>query len=236
MKIELGDNATDAIRFLLLGLGVLLLLRLGYAGLELLFAPPVTTDIAVAIDSFRNGYLLADRSTLVVGGRDLTERLALAVVMGAACATIVAVPAALLAPLFSMNGGRAAIVAGRTVLFAACAWWLYAALALPPITVRVSADEFVRTERSALFQDLSIPFTATETRMIRTAGASIQQRSATSHWSPCEVVEEVFTQYGSEQMVIARVVPSGADCAASENEARRRAKELSTLLQVDQAR
>ena len=236
MKIELGGNATDAIRFLLLGLGVLLLLRLGYAGLELLFAPAVTTDLAVAIDSFRNGYLVADRSMLVVGGGELTEGLALAVMMGAVCATVVAVPAAVLAPLFGMKRGRAAIVAGRTVLFTTCAWWVYAVLAVPPITVQVSSDEFFRTEPSALFQDLSIPFTASGIRIPRSASATIQQRSGTSHWSPCAVVEEVFTQYGNEQMVIARVVPTGTDCDAAVKEARGRTLVLRDLLQREQGR
>jgi hypothetical protein len=231
MKIELGDNATDAIRFLLLGLGVLLFLRLAYAGLELWFAPPVTTDLAVAIDGFRNGYLLADRSVLVVGGSALMERMAMAAVAAAACATLVALPAALIGRLSGGSAGHYAIVAGRTVLFASFAWWCFAALAVPPISVHVKGEEFVRTERQALFNDLSIPFTSSESRMQRSAGGSIQHRSGTSSWGGCGTVEEVFAQYGSEQMVIARVVPSGSDCEVSRTQASERMEVLTKLLQ-----
>ncbi|MCB0771377.1 MAG: hypothetical protein KDC00_13335 [Flavobacteriales bacterium] len=230
MRIELGDNATDAIRFLLLGLGVLLFLRLAYAGLELWFAPPVTTDLAVAIDGFRNGYLLADRSVLVVGGSALMERMAMAAVAAAACATLVALPAALIGRLSGGSAGRYAIVAGRAVLFVSFAWWCFAALAVPPISVQVKSDAFVRTEHQALFNDLSIPFSSSESRLPRRAGGSIQQRSSTSAWGGCGTVEEVFAQYGSEQMVIARVVPGGSDCGSMGAHARGRMAVLTKLL------
>ena len=210
------------IRFLLLGLGVLLVLRLGYAGLELWFAPPVTTDLAVAIDGFRNGYLLG-RPQRTGGRRSRTDgthglgRHVAAVLRNACRAT-----RGIAWTAVRMNGGRSAIVVGRAVLLRDRAHGGCCGLGRPA-DHRASERRRIRPHRAQrLVPGPEHSLYRERKSACRAARALHPTTLRTAATGAAAHVEEVFTQYGSEQMVIARVVPTGTDCDAAGTQARER--------------
>lgn len=155
MKWELDDTTSDGIRFLLIGSGSLLLLRLAYSCVLLLTQTPSTAELQACIAEFRNGYLITDPKTLIRGGMSVGERLALALVLSMASG----IAAGLLAYLVSKTW----VVAARLGLLLALLWFMYAALLLPPKKIVLGSEDLVQSTRPAVLGELSLPWPATET-------------------------------------------------------------------------
>lgn len=216
MKLELGDNATDGIRFLLLGGGVLLLLRLAYAGLEFWLHPPVTADWPVLVDGFRNGYLLNSLDIIVIGSAPLAERIALAILVTGCIAGALAFLAAMIAKLFHRSVAAAATATLRVSLVVLGAWCIFAATARPPRTVQVTADGLRFNTMPALLGAITLPFGGTTSIV---PSMSIERYVVTSESDPdkpCGVALELVAEgpaFG--QRTVARIVPDGTECPAA---------------------
>ncbi|MBL7938703.1 MAG: hypothetical protein JNL43_05015 [Flavobacteriales bacterium] len=231
MRLDLGDTTADAIRFLLLGLGVLLLLRLAYAGLELWMAPSMTLDLPVAIATFRNGYLLGDPTILVVGGSGVGTRLALSALLTALCTVVFGILGAGFGRLMGFSPVRSCVQVARTALFVTGAWWCYAALALPPRSVRIAPTELVRNVRPSVLGELSLPWPGTETHVTIASLDRFEQRSVASTLPACGSIEKVEAVAGADRMELATITPQGADCDRERAKAKEALGRLTQLLE-----
>lgn len=231
MKLHLGDTTADAIRFLLLGVGVVLVLRLAYAGLELWVAPPVTLYLPATIATFRNGYLLSDPMTLVVGGSGVGARLALSAVLTALCTLIFGVLGGGFGKVMGFSPVRSGVSVARTALFVTGAWWCYAALALPPRSVRIEPTELVRNVRPTVLGELSLPWPGSETRVALAALDRFEQRSVVSTLPACGSIEKVEAVSGTDRMELATITPQGADCDLERDKAKELLARLTVLLE-----
>lgn len=231
MKPVLSDTTADAIRFLLLGAGVILLLRLLYAAIALWSASPLTADLPVAIAELRNGYLLNDPMTLVVGGSPVGTRLALAALLTGLCAVAIAILGALLARPLGFSPIRTAVTGARIALFVCGIWWFFAALVLPPRSVQVGTSELVRTVRPSVLGELSLPWSGTETRVGMDMIDGIEHRSLAASSAPCGWNEKVEAVSGTRRMELASISPEGDDCEAARKIATDRLRRLAELLE-----
>ena len=229
MKFQLGDNALDGIRFLLLGGGVLLFLRLLYVGLDTWLSPSPGMELETMISSFQNGYLLVDRTTLVVGGLETMERVAIATILTLLSAAAIALLA--LGVSFITRSPRtvAVVSALRFGMVIAGAWWLFAALAWPPHTVRIAENELVRTVRPSVFDALSLPWPGESTHVPKGALSAFEHRSYPSD-TICGRVEKVEAVAGEKRMEITRITLEGNDCEQERKNAEKRLGRLAELL------
>lgn len=159
MKWALSDTTQDGIRFLVVGAGSLLLLRLGYLGIGHLLAG-AEDALAQACRPFQQGYWLGDTHRVAhTDGGGVGARLALAVVVAVA----MALGAGLVVYLLGRAVGRSSAAAVRTmrvVLVVTLAWWLYAALAVPRKSTRFTEEGIERTVRMRAIGELPWPWGA----------------------------------------------------------------------------
>ncbi len=195
MKWELDDTTSDGIRFLLIGSGSLLLLRLVYSGVLLLTQAPYTTELQACIAEFRNGYLITDPHMLIRGGMSVGERLALALVLSMASG----IAAGLLAYLVSKTW----VVAARLGLLLALLWFMYAALLLPPKKTILGSEDLVQSTRPAVLGELSLPWPAVEVHHPWAGIETIQVRSVTSSLPRGTSTVYAEALSGSEWIVLA---------------------------------
>jgi hypothetical protein len=157
MKWELDDTTSDGIRFLLVGAGGLLVLRLGYLGISHLLTS-ADDALALACRPLQQGYWLGDaHSVASTAGGGVGARLALAVVAAVAMAVI----GGLVVYIVSRSLGRTSLAAVRTmrvILVMALAWWLHAALAVPRMSTRFTEVGIERTMHMRAIGDLPWPW------------------------------------------------------------------------------
>lgn len=181
MKWELDDNTSDGIRFLLIGAGSLLVLRLGYSAVLMLFDVPDEDDLGAAIAHFRSGYWISATDVLVTMPSTIGTRLSLAF----SASVLFALFASGLVYQLSMLIGKESInrwlLVLRTTLVAALVWSLFASLLLPPSTATLDARGISITRRTTLFGTLSLPW---------------RTHTSTTPWSAIEAVEVSFTEEG----------------------------------------
>ena len=164
MKWELDDNTSDGIRFLLVGTGSLLVLRLAYAGIQRVLAPETTDALAMACVPFHHGYWLTNAHTLVQqtdGG--IGTRLALAVTLTVVVALVLAGLVHLLTRVLGSANGTWTLRTLRLALIIPFCWWLYVALLLPPMQTSISPEGVVLRQRANLLGELSLPWGGTST-------------------------------------------------------------------------
>lgn len=161
MKVHLPDTAREAFQFLSLAIGLLVVLRLAYAGLVLWRDPSVATDLAVAMDGLRNGYLFADRQTWPVGGVDLPGRLAVAVLVALGGGIIGALLGTGLDRLLNRAGWKGAVLWARIGMVLIGGLGVYSTLFVAPTEVAMTDAGIALTERPSLFGTLGLPFTGT---------------------------------------------------------------------------
>jgi hypothetical protein len=156
MKWDLDDTASDAVRFLLIGAGSLLLLRLGHRVLQHWYVAHPSDALSQATAAFHQGYLIGQPATVVVGGGGTGTRLAMAFLAG--CASVL-VPGGLVAWVVRLLGRSTAGIwrAARYLLLVSLGWWAFTALVHPPITVQFDQNGFTRSERVALLGELGLP-------------------------------------------------------------------------------
>lgn len=233
MRIGLEDNTRDALHFVALGAGVLLVLRLLVAGVQLLLDAPLTADLPALLTMFRNGYLLHDPNTLVIGGMELPGRLAVAGVFAAFTGIVLAIAFGSIAHATGHVARKSAIRGGRAGLLLAAAWGLYAALILPPSSVRVQPQGLLFADRPALLNAMSLPWPGHEHMVPWTAISTIEQRAIARSLNGCGTQEQVVALTNESVLVIADVVPRGPDCEASLRDARERTARLAELLNLE---
>ena len=229
MRIGLDDNTRDALHFVLLGSGVLLLLRLIVAGIGLLLEAPFESDLTESIAGFRNGYLLSDPGILVSGGMELPGRLAAAVILSVVAGIVGAILFSLVARISRGDARRAAVQGARAGSILMLVWALYAAFFLPPLSARVDEGGITVTERVSLSDGISWPWPASGTMIPWKEISSVEHRSAVRS-VPCWSHENVVITTREGEHVIASITPQGAECQAAQNEAAARSKHLEGLL------
>ena len=233
MRIGLDDNTRDALHFVLLGAGVLLVVRLLIAGVQLLLGTPLSADLPALIATFRNGYLVTDPSLLVSGGMDLPGRLAVAGVL-AVCAGIgLAIPLMGIAYAMQRNVLRSALRGGRAGLLLAAAWGLYAALILPPTSASVRPQGLLITQRTALFSAVSLPWPAAEHMLPWARISAIEQETIARSFDGCGTQARVVATTTEGSHVIADLTPRGPDCETSQRDAFERTTRLAELLKYE---
>ena len=164
MKWELGDNAVDGIRFVLVGAGSLLVLRLAYSGVLHALGGAEGDVLATVCTPFRSGYWTTDPYMVMghtAGGVGSRLAMAMAVSMGVASALALAVY--LLLRVQQGAAVRWAVGTMRTVLVVLVGWFLYAALMRPPAYTRFGTEALVLHQQASLFHELSLPWRSTET-------------------------------------------------------------------------
>lgn len=164
MKWDLGDNAEDGIRFLLVGAGSLLVLRLAYMGIVHIANGAEPDTLAAACAPFRYGYWATDPHVVVAHDDGLGARLALALTVSMATATVLALVVYLIVRMIRSAALPWAVGTLRTVLLLLGGWFLYAALLHPPAYVRFEKDALVVHQQAHLFGALSLPWGNTEIR------------------------------------------------------------------------
>ena len=197
MKWELDDNTSDGIRFLLVGTGSLLVLRLAYAGIQRVLAPETTDALAMACVPFHHGYWLTNAHTLVQqtdGG--IGTRLALAVTLTVVGALVLAGLVHLLTRLFGSANGPWTLRTLRLALIIPFCWWLYAALLVPPTQASIGPEGIVLRLRSNLLGELSLPWCSSTTTI------------------PWNAIEAIVAEPDDDGMELRVITPTGSSVLA----------------------
>lgn len=156
--------AAEAVQFLLVAAGALLVLRLAHAGAERLLAPAPDDAIAQLAAPFRRGYLLRNTHALVPSGVGLSARAALALLVslaGAAAGALLGRAVALLVRWDARTGVRRGL---RIGFMAAGAFALLAILFWPPTVVVIGPEGIVVRERHSLLGIFGLPAVESEHR------------------------------------------------------------------------
>jgi len=231
MAFRLHDNAREALQFLALGVGLVLVLRLLVLAADKSSAtPPDAGDLDVALDAFRNGYLWQPAGTLVTGGIAIEGRLALAALVALAAGAIAALVAAGISTLLGRAAGRSAVRAARIAMPLVGAWALFAALLLPPRSAEVDNAHLGIIERPALFGELSLPWPSRVERIPWSAVVAVELRSTQASKEAHGVLEQVVVRVEGEERIIASLAPAGRDRTEALAEARDRTGQLAALL------
>ena len=161
MRITPNEQAQDALQFTALALGILLVLRFGLAAAMHLVTLPAPDDLVASASGYHADHILRQPGTVVMGAWPWMARLALAALVSSLCAAVVATMVGGLAVLSGRAGAAWALPAARVTLLVCGLWCLTAVFMLPPRSVRFSSKGLVRTERSAILGQLSLPGKAT---------------------------------------------------------------------------
>lgn len=156
------SNAQEAVQFLLVGAGIVLVIRLIVAAFGLWGGDASGDALAQACAPFRNGYPLIGPHTVVVGGLPMIPRLAVAVLFMLTMGLLFALVMLPFGGLLKRGALRAAVLGGRIGLVLGSAWAIYALLCLPPQHVVVAQDKLVRYEAPAFLGTIPWPLTSTE--------------------------------------------------------------------------
>jgi hypothetical protein len=168
--------AAEALQFLLVAAGALLVLKLAHAGAERVLAPAPDDAIAQVAAPFRRGYLLRDAHALVTSGVGFSARGALALLVslaGAAAGAILGRAVALLVRWDARTGARRGL---RIGFMALGAFALFAALVWPPTVVLIDPEGIVVRERHSLLGIVGLPSVESEHRYDwRSVGVAVSE-------------------------------------------------------------
>lgn len=157
MGARLDDTAREALQFLLLGAGSILLGRLLYSGSYHHLDPSGLGTEAEALAPFRNGYLLTEGHTLVANAIAVEGRMALAALLTLLFGCAVAAVVWVIARLIKAPARRSVLTGVRFALATSSLWCLYAALFLPPAATHIEVDGLRIVKRPAFLGQLSLP-------------------------------------------------------------------------------
>lgn len=165
MKWTLGDNAVDGIRFVLVGAGSLLVLRLAYAGIHGALAGSGGDALAAACAAFQHGYWTTDPYMVVAGDQGgVGPRLAMAMVVSVGAASALAFAVYVILRLSRRAALPVAVGTMRAALLLFVGWSLYAVLMLPPHYTCIAPDGMVVYRQASLFHEMSLPWGSHEAR------------------------------------------------------------------------
>lgn len=200
MRPRLHENAQEALQFLALGAGIVLVIRLAIA-LIVHWSDGPGNELEEAMAPFHNGHPLVDRGSVVLGGLAIIPRLAVALLFTLGCGVLGALLTVPLGRVIGASGIRSAVVGSRVGLLLGGAWAIYCLLCLPPRQTRITADGLALTERPAFLRTVPLPFAA-----------------RTRRWRPAEMqgfragqgqLPEVFLLANDRAIAIARRADTG---------------------------
>ena len=158
MKLELPDNAKEALQFLVLGALAIVALRLLYAGALHALAPDASDGIGTMVAPYRSGYLLHDQHTIVLGGKGLFVRIAVGALFTVASGAVLALLGAIIAKALGGNSQRTAVRSARAGLAVAALYVVVSAFALPPRSIVISKHALILHDRASLMDVLGAPW------------------------------------------------------------------------------
>lgn len=205
MKIELPENAREAFQFLSIGAGVVLLIRLAVWLIGRIADTPDADPLIAAIANYRNGYLLLDPNTLVVGGMAMIPRVAVAVLFVLATALIAAVFGYVMTRLIRRTAMNGAVQGARLGLLLSTGWVIYVLLALPPVSVRVDANDLSILTRPSFLHAIAYPFGSSE-RVINWSDIDFIRHQPETHTKQPDRTQQVVVISGTEMIRIAQLM------------------------------
>lgn len=232
----LNDNFQEALQFLTLGTGIILGTRLAYLGGVSMLAPKRSDALHETLQPFGHGYLLSDPDTWVVQSMNVGGRAALALALAIALSIMMALIATIIARSLRKDALPIAIAAGRGGLLIGVIWGLFAAVAMPPDSVRLSDHGITLESRPALFGELSLPLPARTTTIPWDPDRSVRTRSIATNSVGCGSMEEVYLERNGETHVLGQLRPEGRDCAVAVQIARTNTESLAALLESVRSR
>lgn len=232
----LNDNFQEALQFLVLGTGIIMGTRLAYLGGVRMLAPEGSDALHQTLQPFGHGYLLSEPGTWVVQSMSVGGRAALALVLAIALGILMALIATIIARSLRKDALPMAIAAGRGGLLIGAIWGLFAAVAMPPVSVRLSDEGITLQSRPALFGELSLPLPARTNTIPWGPEHSVRTRTVATRSVGCGSLEEVILEWNGETHVLGQLRPEGRDCAVAVHLARTNTESLAALLESIRAR
>lgn len=232
MLDRLDDNTQEGLKFLLLGAGAVLVVRVALGAASYMLAPEAGADeLSMALADARDGFLLSDQRMLVGRSSGLAGRLGLSALVSMAGTLLAAATAAALALRLGWKPLRAAVGASRVALVLLLAWCVQAALFMPSRYTRVEQNALVLVHRPAILDMISLPWPASETRLERAGISAFSARSVASSMPGCGSTELLEVEHLGTVLPLLSRNPAGPDCAESIGRERAALEHLATLLE-----
>lgn len=149
-------SAQEALQFLALAAGIVLLLRLVVLAFDQ-WTGQATGGSAQAMAPFRNGYPLVGADVVVCGGMAIAPRMAVGLLFVLLSGVGLALVAWPIGRLFGWSGPRSAVVGSRAGLLLGMAWTVYCLLCLPPRITRITDAGIEQLERTAFLGTIPLP-------------------------------------------------------------------------------
>lgn len=230
MKLHLPDNAREAFQFLALGAGVLLIVRLAIAALQLAIAPDTTDTLGTATAPFRIGYPFVSESTLVVDSMGAVPRIAIGALFMLIIGALLALVALPIGAATKWGALRACVFGARIGLVLGGAWSVWCLLAFPAHHVVVSDTGLMRHDSHAFFGVLALPFTEVERSNPWQAVQALSHTARAVSDHHCGELEEVRVLLPEGSVVIACTAPDDGECATVLAQQKARAESLLNIL------
>jgi hypothetical protein len=209
MAVKLDDNAREALQFLMLGAAMVLVVRLVIGGVQMLPAEdPFLNDL---VNGHRNGFLLLDAGSVVVGGLDLTGRLAVALAAALAGGLAGSLVGGALAYLMGRVPLATAVHGARAGMLLVLGFGVCSALFLPARVVQFLPAGIRVLERPALPGGLGLPLPANILLLHWNEIHEVDRRSV-SISEGCGSREELLVLTPGGRQAIVSTTPSGRNC------------------------
>lgn len=232
MLERLDDNTQEGLKFLVLGAGAVLVVRVVLWGAASALAPDDgASELSIALAGSRHGFLLTDQRILVGMTSGLAGRLGFSALIALVGTLVAASAAAALAGPMRWGRLRTAVITSRSVLVVLMAWCVQAALFMPPRYARVEQDALVLVQRPALLDMISLPWPAEETTIRRSAITDLSTRSIASSMPGCGSTEVLEVSALNTIHTLVSRTPTGPDCAESIGRERASLEHLAILLE-----
>ena len=185
MKLGLPDNAREAFQFLALGIGSLLLLRIGYLMAEYWMAPAPDDALGQLIVPFKRGYLIAHPHALVPEQSNPVGRICRAALAGVAGAAATGLTVLGFQRALKIRS-RAPWLAARVGFILCTLAAVWSAIAWPPRSMQLDAHGMLMNVRPEVW-GLALPYPS-ERFELPFAGSSITRTmDARSEGSTIEI-------------------------------------------------
>jgi hypothetical protein len=230
MRANLDDTAREALQFLLLGAGVVLLARLAHAGLVLYLDRSQAGALEAAAAPFGQGYLLPGGRTTVAGAIAPAGRLALGALLTLIAGAVAAVVVGAVVRLARMPLRNTLWPATRAAMALTGLWCLHAVLMLPPAATRITDSGIEVVQRRAFLGQVSWPLPA---RTVFVPWADITRtatQTTADALAPRGERYEVVVDHRAGSVVVADLAPEGGDASAARHQALEACHQLEAAL------
>lgn len=212
MRLRIHEHAQEAVQFLLLGGGIILLARIGYLAAVRALAPEAMDALGAAAAPFQQGYLLSDPHTVVNGRTALEGRIALALLFALALGALLAAAGMGLAKATGKDRLPMAIRWARAGLLAGTAWGAYTALALPPQRAIIRTEGLLLMSTPSILDALALPWPTKERLVTWEELRTVHDFDRPAFGSGCDrhLGVELVTQ--KDTLSLASMLPQGPEC------------------------